>query len=198
MVFHDGNTELDCDNSEESSTRPTSPELLHRAGMVQLQEFEEDERADSSDVDQSFTGSGVSQLWPLGIAGSLLDESHDDELSPVELSLSECQICFEYTLIEHRSCCDFKVCHECFNRYLIGKVSEGVVDIHCLSIQCSSRMCTVEIASKMPSANWRGNSSSFWWTPTATSTRRLRRVPVAASSSSSSIPQPRGSLGHHR
>ena len=114
-VFHDGNTELDGDNSEESSTGPTSSELLHRAGMVQLQEFEEDERADSSDDDLSFIGSGVSQLWLLGIAGSFLDESHDDELSPVELSLSECQICFEYTLIEHRSCCDFKVCHECFN-----------------------------------------------------------------------------------
>ena len=58
-VFHDGKTELDGNNSEESSTGPTSPELLYRAGMVQLQEFEEDERADSSDVDQSFTGSGV-------------------------------------------------------------------------------------------------------------------------------------------
>ena len=83
-VFHDGNTELDGDNSEESSTGPTSPELLHRAGMVQLQESEENERADSSDDDLWLTGSGVSQLWQLGIAGSLLDESHDDELWPVE------------------------------------------------------------------------------------------------------------------
>ena len=66
--------------------------------MIQLQEFEEDERADSSDDDLSFIGSGVSQLWLLGIAGSFLDESHDDELSPVKLSLSECQICFEYTV----------------------------------------------------------------------------------------------------
>ena len=40
-VFHDGNTELDGDKSEESSTGPTLPELLHRAGMVQLQESEE-------------------------------------------------------------------------------------------------------------------------------------------------------------
>ena len=87
--------------------------------MIQLQEFEEDERADSSDDDLSFIGSGVSQLWLLGIAGSFLDESHDDELSPVEFSLSECQFCFEHTVIEQRSCYDFKVCHECFNRYLI-------------------------------------------------------------------------------
>ena len=84
-VFHDGNTEIDGDNSEESSTGPTLPELLHRAGMVQLQESEENERADSSDDDLWLTGSCVSQLWQLGIAGSLLDESPDDEPWLVEL-----------------------------------------------------------------------------------------------------------------
>ena len=42
------------------------------------------------------------------------------------------------------------MCHECFNQYLVGKVSEGVIDFKCSSTQHSSRICKVEIASILP------------------------------------------------
>ncbi|XP_071110560.1 uncharacterized protein [Haliotis cracherodii] len=62
----------------------------------------------------------------------------------------ECWICFDNKKLRKRICCNFPVCDECIEMYLITQVNQGIVKIECLKTECSSYVHRDEILARLP------------------------------------------------
>ena len=64
--------------------------------------------------------------------------------------IEECLVCFEKMKLRRRLCCDFAVCDECMEKYLLYEVERGVVKIECINGACDSYVHRDEILGRLP------------------------------------------------
>lgn len=64
--------------------------------------------------------------------------------------VDECLVCFETIKLRKRLCCDFPVCDDCMEKYLLSQVERGVVKIECLNGTCDSYVHRDEILGRLP------------------------------------------------
>lgn len=62
----------------------------------------------------------------------------------------ECLVCFDTMKLRKRLCCDFAVCDECMEKYLMYEVERGVVKIECINGTCDSYVHRDEILGRLP------------------------------------------------
>lgn len=64
---------------------------------------------------------------------------------------TECEICYDFCLVNKRECCSFKSCNNCINLYIQGKIKEccGNLSIECFNDKCKKLMHKDEICERM-------------------------------------------------